>query len=142
MERGDIEWFLRYGEGETAEVAAFLGYEKEKKMPTSNTRGMHHRSMNGDPRYTRMDRTKEIYSWAESMPLEVSQPRKKAIPGPDAKLQHAERMLALNERKLKRFTTICKKWRLRVKYYERKKAAMNQPKSDPYFETWQEKETE
>ena len=27
----DIEWFLRYGEGETAEVADFLGYETNRK---------------------------------------------------------------------------------------------------------------
>jgi hypothetical protein len=94
----------------------------------AHARGMHHRSMTGDPRYSRTPRTKEIYSWAESMPLEVREAPKKAKPGPDAKLQHAEKMLQINECKLKRYTTICKKWRFRVKYFTRKAAAMNHPK--------------
>lgn len=54
-------------------------------------------------------------------------PRQRAIPGPDEKLEHAEKMLSINERKLKRFTTICKRWRLKVRYYERRKAAMTPP---------------
>lgn len=91
----------------------------------AHVRGMRHPSMKGDPRYDRRDRTGEIYSWALALPLEVREPRQKAKPGPDRKLEHAEAMLAINERKLKRFTTICKKWRVKVRYYERKTAAMN-----------------
>lgn len=93
----------------------------------AHARGMHHASMRGDPRYDRMPRTKEIYSWALALPLEARETRKKPKPGPDAKLKHAQKMLVINERKLKRFTTICKTWRRKVRYYERAKAAMNPP---------------
>lgn len=93
----------------------------------AHVRGMHHPAMHQDPRYTRQERTKEIYGWALALPLEARKPRQRAIPGADEKLEHAEKMLVINERKLKRFTTICKRWRLKVRYYERKKAAMTPP---------------
>lgn len=94
----------------------------------AHTRGMRHPAMKGDPRYDRMPASLWRYAWAASMPLEVREARKNAIPGPDVKLEHAQKMLTINERKLKRATTIVRKWRIKVRYYERRKAAMNAPK--------------
>lgn len=30
MERDDIEWFLRYGQGETPDIASYLGYSTRR----------------------------------------------------------------------------------------------------------------
>lgn len=84
----------------------------------AHTRGMKHRAMTGDPRYDRMPRTREIYAWAADLPLEKKVVAPKQRPGHEEKLAHAQQMLNLNASKMKRYATICKKWRRRVKYYE------------------------
>mgnify|MGYP001563717773 CR=1 FL=1 len=96
----------------------------------AHTRGMHHRSMTGDPRYNRLPRTKEIYAWAESMPLEVAPKQARARSSAADKLSHVEKMLARNLTKLKRITTIVKKWRAKERYYLRQVAAAAKPPKD------------
>jgi len=86
----------------------------------AHTRGMHHRSMTGDPKYRRLPRTREIYGWAAGLPLEPQEQKTKKRPTNDHKLERARGMLKKHEIKLKRQTTIVRKWRLRVQYYERK----------------------
>jgi len=98
----------------------------------AHTRGMHHRSMANDPRYRRLKRTAEIYAWADALPLEVNEPKKKKRPGAEEKLVHSEKMLRLHEIRLKRQTTLTKKWRAKVKRYEnqlRKAAAKPEPET-------------
>jgi hypothetical protein len=90
----------------------------------AHLRGMTHDKMRGSPLYRRVGRHREIYAWGDTLPLEIKPPRTKKRPGPDVKLEHARKMLARNETKLKRITTIVKKWRLKVRYYERRELAV------------------
>jgi hypothetical protein len=86
----------------------------------AHVRGMRHRLMRGSVLYDRVPGMREHYAWAEAMPLEKRPEKPKAVVAPDAKLNHARAMLAVNESKLKRYTTLVKKWRKRVQYYERR----------------------
>ncbi len=47
-------------------------------------------------------------------------PKKPEKPKDDAKLKHAQTMLAKNMTKMKRAETIVKKWKRKVQYYEKK----------------------
>ncbi len=106
----------------------------------AHVRGMSHRTMKGDPRYDRdaqgklqpgeimCPRAREIYAWAEALPLEVKPPKASAFPSIDWKLEHVQTALARNLTKLKRLTTIVKKWRAKERYYLRKVAAAKPPK--------------
>ena len=66
---------------------------------------------------------KTFYAWANEYPIGVRQPKPKAVVAPlDAKLDHATKMLAKNEAKLKRTAVLVKKWAAKVKYYQKKAA--------------------
>lgn len=84
----------------------------------AHTRGMTHREMLRDPAYTRTGNWREIYSWAETLPLEKQQP--KAKPTLDHKISHVQAMLAKAETRERRAKTIRQKWEKKLRYLERK----------------------
>ena len=64
---------------------------------------------------------KTFYAWANEYPIAVRESKPKAVVEPvNAKLDHATKMLAKNEAKLKRTATLVKKWAAKVKYYQKK----------------------
>jgi hypothetical protein len=84
----------------------------------AHTRGMKHPEMTGDPLYTRSGNWRELYAWAESLPLEkVSKTKPK--PTADVKIAHTQKMLKLAMTRERRATTIRKRWQARLKRLER-----------------------
>ena len=86
-------------------------------------RNVSHRDM-CNLRYSRAPGWREYFEqefpWYAEMPLRMKAPRpKNPRPGPEEKLQHAIEMLTEKERKIKRLQTLAKKWRAKVRYYDR-----------------------
>lgn len=100
----------------------------------AHAKGWHHRDFSGQSRYNRVGAWRELYAWAESMPLEKQAPKPKARPAVGDKLDHARRMMARWQSKQKRATTGVRAWARRVRYYERKQAACR-PETTPSRET-------
>lgn len=101
------------------EVAMLLAHE------FAELRGLDHRAMRSQGYFLQYRR--ERFGWAAELPL---RPKEKAPPtAPDVtrakKHAHARRMLVLAERRAKRAATIEKKWRAKVRYYERKLAELD-----------------
>lgn len=73
----------------------------------------------------------EQFPWFIEIPLRMRVLRKKKPrPGPEQKLQHALDMLAIKERRLRSLQNQARKWRAKVRYYERvirKAAERNEP---------------
>ena len=92
----------------------------------AHTRGMTHAQMRGNSHYRRIGSWRKHYAWAETLPLDVKETKRKLKPAVDAKLAHAQKMLKLAETRQKRATTLLKKWAIKVRYYERR-AAMPPP---------------
>ena len=90
----------------------------------AHNKGVKHRQMTDDPYYRRTPRTAEVYAWAKELPLAKVEPKKKERPDVTDKLTHAQTMLSTWESKLKRTTTMYKKWQRKVKYYDNRLAAM------------------
>lgn len=86
----------------------------------AHTRGMKHSSMRGCPQYRRVGRYREIYGWAEQLPLDVQQVKPRQRPTVDDKLAHVQRMLKVAVTREKRATTLRKKWEAKLKYYTKK----------------------
>lgn len=88
----------------------------------AHCRGMKHRSMTNTRRYDFGPGWRELYTYAQQFPVRVKEAPKKPtkLTAIAQKLLHAQANLKRNESKLKRQTTITKKWRLKVKYYEKK----------------------
>jgi hypothetical protein len=90
----------------------------------AHARGMNHNQMRGNPRYRRLESTRELYAWAEAMPLEVK-PKRAKTPVDIQAVRH-QRILAATKRwetKLKRAQTALKKLRAQDRYYSRAMAA-------------------
>jgi predicted SprT family Zn-dependent metalloprotease len=85
----------------------------------AHTRGMTHEKMRGSAHYRRVGRYREIYAWANDLPLERVE-KKSKVKSTDQKLVHAQAMLAAAKTREKRATTIRKKWEAKVKYYAKK----------------------
>jgi hypothetical protein len=97
------------------ELAYVIGHE------LAHTRGMRHDAMRNHPCYRRTSgRYREIYAWAEQLPLEVKPPKAKRVMSADVKLVHAEKMLKAALTREKRAVTIRKKWLQKVRYYQKK----------------------
>jgi hypothetical protein len=95
-----------------------------------HTRGLDHRRMNSCATYGRVGRWREIYAWADGLPLEVK-PKTSKRKQPDAKLEHCKRMFKAALTREKRATTLRKKWEAKVKYYT-KRAATPPSKGDTH----------
>jgi len=92
----------------------------------AHTRGMTHaHGMYRIPRYGRVGRWREIYAWADALPLEIAPKPYRKSATPDVKLRHAETMLMAAMTREKRAKTIRTKWQNKVKYYA-KRAALTQ----------------
>ena len=93
----------------------------------AHTRGLKHDMMNSCATYGRVGRWRELYSWAEALPLEIKPKTVKQRPQADAKLAHCNEMLRLAFTREKRAVTLRKKWQGKVRYYSQKllKAAAN-----------------
>jgi len=92
----------------------------------AHTRGLTHDRMNSCATYGRVGRWRELYAWAEALPLEFKPKVSKQKPGPDLKLIHSEKMLKAAMTREKRAVTLRKKWQGKVRYYTQRlqKAAM------------------
>ena len=92
--------------------------------------GIRHREMNQSYReLTNRGNWSEKFSWADDLPLEPkTPPRSKVKPEPltiaSQQLLHAQSKVKEWKRKKKRAETGLRKWRQKVKYYERRQAAL------------------
>ena len=93
----------------------------------AHSRGLDHDRMNSCATYGRVGRWREIFAWAESLPLEVVEKKSKKVPV-DAKLAHVRSMLRAAMTREKRATTLRKKWEVKLKYYTKRAAT---PPSEP-----------
>jgi predicted metal-dependent hydrolase len=80
--------------------------------------------MRHSARYGRFGSYRQIYAWANELPLEVRPKVTTTRPAPDAKLAHCQRMLKAALTREKRATTLRKKWETRVRYYAKKIATV------------------
>lgn len=75
--------------------------------------------MTGDPLYTRSGNWREIYGWAEHLPLHKAEPKRRTRPDTNTRLVHARKMLAKALTRERRATTIRMRWQAKVKRLER-----------------------
>lgn len=81
----------------------------------AHIRGMQHAQM--PAYYSWRGGWREYVKWVEGMPLDVQAPKVSAKPSADDKLAHVLKMKARAETRVKRATTILKRWRARERYY-------------------------
>ena len=81
----------------------------------AHIRGQHHDTMSA--KYKWHGNWAEYVAWAKDMPLAVKAPKAITKPSVDAKLAHVLKMKALAETRVKRATTILRKWKQRERYY-------------------------
>ena len=75
--------------------------------------------MNSCATYGRVGRWRELYAWADTLPLEekLKQGKRKVLP--NAHLDHCQSMLKAAMTREKRATTIRKKWQRKVRFYQK-----------------------
>lgn len=95
----------------------------------AHARGMRHAEMRGSPRYYRVLGMRSLYEWAEAMPMRRAEPKRKAKPTTETVLALARRREREWTTRLRRATTLQRKWRKRVRDLERRLAAA-QPVSE------------
>jgi len=90
----------------------------------AHIRGLRHRDLNTS-RYGRTQNWREVYAWAVDYAIGVKEkkPRPGAAQKLAARLAHARKMLGRHTHRLKLETTLVKRWKARVKYYEQKLVA-------------------
>jgi hypothetical protein len=94
----------------------------------AHARGLNHKQMRGAARWRRVGNWRELYAWADSLPLEKAAPKVKVRPT-GAALASAK-IMAITERlkkwaaKKKRAETALKSLKAKLRYYERRAAAM------------------
>jgi hypothetical protein len=81
----------------------------------AHIRGMNHDKMPAFYKWTGSWR--EYVAWVKGMPLAVKTPTVIVKPTVDLKLAHVLKMKALAETRVKRATTILRKWKTRERYY-------------------------
>lgn len=99
----------------------------------AHCRGLDHKDMRGNARYsfTKGRGYREVYAWADGLPLEKRNPKLKVRPSVSTKVAHAEAKVVEWERRLKKGTTILKKWRRRVRDLKRRiERSQSQPKGE------------
>lgn len=117
----------------TGDVVDRRRFTKIVAHECAHIRGLTHAQMRGSSRYTWISGWAERYAWAEALPLE----RKAALPKPTAearlarRLAHAAAMQARWERRLKIAQGRVRRWRGRVRDYERYIAAAASPHPEP-----------
>lgn len=128
---GNPTWRMKHGVPELpVDKVDFAGTVAHEM---AHLRGMKHAWMRGCPRYRRVEGHKDLYAWAEAMPLERQAAKSK--PALDERRQqrlaHARTMLVAWERKAKIAAGRVRRWRGRVRDYERylQLAAAQPPKA-------------
>jgi hypothetical protein len=91
----------------------------------AHIRGVRHRSMTHSKLYDWGKGWEEHYAYATNFPVRVTEAPQKptTLTIMSQRYLHAQAALKRNQSKLKRQTTIVKKWAAKVKYYEKKMAA-------------------
>lgn len=93
----------------------------------AHCRGVHHAEMHGSLRRTHQARhctDDRDVAFAAQFQIRLQRPKQKAARNVVAeRAEHAAKMLAKSERKLKLARTLASKWRAKVRYYERRAAA-------------------
>jgi hypothetical protein len=84
-----------------------------------HTAGLNHRHMEGCATYSRVGNWRELYAWAETLPLEKEARQTKTRPDTAQRLDHARRMLTKALTRERRASTIRKRWERRVRALER-----------------------
>lgn len=131
---GRVSGHARYGNPKAPWMAlpVTLRIPKDKVDPRAfawlachefaHSRGMRHRNMPAWYRWGGVGHSR--YAFAEGLPIEL--PQTKAKPTWEgkrqAKLAHAQAMLKAADTRLKRATTIRRKWKQRVDYYQKQLA--------------------
>jgi hypothetical protein len=90
-----------------------------------HARGLLHGQMRGAPRYRRVGNWRDIYSWANELPLEKKEGKKKQRVTTQDRLTKIQVCVAQWETKLKRAQTYLKKLKAKARYYERKNNAVS-----------------
>lgn len=85
----------------------------------AHTAGLRHDAMRKEPLYHRVDNWRELYSWAEALPLEKVLPQRRMRPDANQRLLHARSMLTKALTRERRATTIRKRWERRIKTLEK-----------------------
>jgi hypothetical protein len=90
-----------------------------------HNKGVRHREMTPSQRNC----DEPLPKWAEGLVIRLKEPKAKrsAADKVAEREQHAREMLAAYERKQKRVATLLKKWKAKVRYYERRAAAKRTP---------------
>lgn len=88
----------------------------------AHTAGKTHAEMRGEPIYHRVGNWRELFAWAEMLPLEKEERKKSERKSTGDQLEHVHGMLRRALTRERRARTIRQKWERRVKYYERKVA--------------------
>ncbi len=81
----------------------------------AHIRGMDHATMPANYKWS--GRWRDYVSWVNGMPLEVKPTKVLAKPTADDKLAHVLTMKARAETRVRRATTILKRWKARERYY-------------------------
>jgi hypothetical protein len=81
----------------------------------AHLRGMRHEQMPACYKWS--GRWREYVAWAADLPLDVQPPAVRVKPSVADKLAHVLRMKAVAETRVKRATTILRKWKQRERYY-------------------------
>jgi hypothetical protein len=105
--------FLREGD-DSRQIARVVAHEAAHNM------GLTHRMM---PKSYFYGGQPETWEWAAQFPVATRPLAVKAKPRVDAKLAHAQAMLAKAQTRAKRATTILRSWKTKTAYYERRLAA-------------------
>lgn len=83
----------------------------------AHIRGMNHQNM--PSKYKWSGNWREYVQWAKAMPLEPQAKPVTVKPTADDKLAHVLKMKALAETRVKRATTILRKWKQKERYYQK-----------------------
>ena len=90
----------------------------------AHNRGLDHAAMRGCPLYRRVGRWREHYAWAEAMPLREKDRPPAPAPLAERREAAAREQLEEWERRLRRAAAKVRRYRARVRYYEKRKAAV------------------
>ena len=92
----------------------------------AHSRGLRHKDINGLSRYDRVGKYRERYAWADNLPLEkkIAKPKKTTAEKADLKIVNCFEKINTWGTKAKRANNAIRKWKRKLKYYEKRKAAI------------------
>jgi hypothetical protein len=100
----------------------------------AHCQGVHHGKAMKNPRYGWAKGWKEVWAWAEDLPLTMNaDPVKEKPKGADLalkKMEHCQKQVDVWKRKLKLAQTKVRTWNRKLRYHELRAAAMTTSKED------------